>query len=228
MQRRIMLWCAMGVSCLWSGMAAAAGPSYAFAFNQANYPVAPGGKLDIPVYLWETVDSGTPVLDASGVGMFGAGVVLNFDNPSSTRAKVLTAAAIFPNTAFNDTADARKAVTNITATLSEVTDFSVFVHADNPAAGQGQYRMLIGTFEFTAGATLGEVTTIHTASNPLGSVNITGGIKALDSVIANATATITVIPEPSALMMLALALFAFGVGRSFAGVLRRRAREQLR
>jgi prepilin-type N-terminal cleavage/methylation domain-containing protein len=203
-----MVWCAIGVTCLWSGVAAAAGPLYAFAFAQANYLAAPGGTVDVPVYLKETVGSGTSRLDSNGVGMFGAGVVLSFDNPSSTRAKVLTTADISPNAAFNDTASGKKAVTVATATLSEVTDFSVFVHADNPTPGLGQYLMTIGTFEFTVGSTPGEVTTILTGQNPLGDVNITGDIEALDGVITNASMTITTVPEPSVLVLLATGLLS--------------------
>jgi hypothetical protein len=214
MQWRMMVWCAMGVTCLWSGIAAAAGPSYAFAFAQANYLAVPGGTVDVPVYLEETVGSGTSLLDSNGVGMFGAGVVLGFDSPLPTRAKVLTTAAIVPNAAFNDATDEKTAVTGTTATLSEVTDFSVFVHADNPAPGQGQYLMTIGTFEFTAGSTPGEVTTILTANNPLGDVNITGDLEALDSVIVNAIATITVVPEPSTLVLSGIAALTLPAFRS--------------
>ena len=192
---------------LWSGLANAADPSYSFAFGKTDYRVAPGTTVDIPVYLQETVGSGTSVLDANGVGMFGAGVALSFSSSSSSPASVLTTAGITANAAFTSTADKRTAVTGATATLSETTDFLSFVHADDATPGQSKYLMTIGTFQFTAGTTLGEVTKISTGSNPLGDVNITGGdLVALDGTIANVSATITVVPEPSVCMLMGTGL----------------------
>jgi hypothetical protein len=214
MQQRMAAWCVAIVIVLWSGIAGAAEPSYAFAFARASYQVVPGGSVTVPVYLKETVGSGTSVLDSNGVGMFGAGVVLSFDGPSPNWAKVMATAGILPNAAFNDTVSGRKGFTGTTAALSEVTDFSVFVHADDPTPGLAQYLMIIGTFEFTAGLTPGEVTTISTGGNPLGDVNITGGdFVALDGVIANASATITVIPEPSALVLIGVATLCLFAAR---------------
>ena len=190
----------------WSGPVNAADPSYSFAFGTTNYRVAPGKTVDIPVYLQETVGSETSVLDANGVGIFGAGVSLRFSSSSSSPATVLTTADILANAAFNSTADRRTAVTSTTATLSEATDFLSFVHADDATPGQSKYLMTIGTFQFTAGMAFGEVTTITTGSNPLGDVNITGNLAALDNAIANVSATITVVPEPSVFALISTGL----------------------
>jgi hypothetical protein len=209
MRQRMTAWCVAAMLVLWTGIADAADPSYAFAFAQANYLATPGGTVDVTVYLQETVGSGTSVLDANGVGMYGAGVSLSFSSSASTPAKVVTTAGIVGNAAFNDANFEMTAVTSTTATLSEVTDFLSFVHANNPTPGQTKYLMPIGTFTFTAGTTRGEVTTISTGSNPGGDVNVTGGdFVALDSTIANASATITVAaPEPSSIVILVTALF---------------------
>ena len=115
MQRRMIVWCAAMAVALWSGRANATDASYSFAFGTTNYRVAPGKKVDIPVYLQETVGSGTSALNANGVGMFGAGVALSFSSSSSSPASVLTTAGITANAAFNSTADRRTEVTSTTA-----------------------------------------------------------------------------------------------------------------
>jgi hypothetical protein len=193
---------------LCAGSMALASPSYQFTFDQSDYRVGPGEPVNVKVYLEETPGGDTSVLDANGMGMFGAGVALTNINPLPVNPSVVLAASgITPNAAFNDPTDGRRSVTaspTETAALSEVTDFSTFVHADDPTPGLTHYYMTIGTFQFTGGSTLG-VTHIQTGSNPLGDVNGTADLTALDGQIGNAVATITVVPEPGMFLLSVMA-----------------------
>lgn len=207
--------CTTSVMLLCVGSVARADPVYEFTFDQSNYTVAPGGTVYVTVYLQETPGTGTSVLDANGVGMFGAGVTVFDIAPLPPEpAQVLAAAGIALNPGFNDTSSARKGVANspsILAYLSEVTDATVFVHADDPTPGRAHYLMTVGTFQYTAGTTPG-ITFLQTGNNPLvvGDVNITALGNALDSFIVHTGATITTTPEPSALVLAGMAVLSLG------------------
>jgi hypothetical protein len=135
---------------------AMAAPSYQFAFDQSNYVAAPGDAVSIKVYLKETPGSGTPVLDADGLGMFGVGVALTAVPPLPVDPSfVQSIKDITPNGLFDDPLSLTRQLSSspaITATLSEaVSDVFSPVHADNPEPGLSSYFLTIGTFLFTAG-----------------------------------------------------------------------------
>jgi hypothetical protein len=213
----LVYWCA-ACAILPAGSAAVASPLYEFTFDQPNYTVAPGGSVYVTVFLEETPGADISVLDANGVGMYGAGVTLmNVAPLPDDPAKVLAAAGIELCNRFNDPDSARKGIADSPSTLaylSEVTDGTLFVHADDPTPGQPHYLMPVGRFLFTAGATPG-VTFLQTGINPLvaGAVNITASGEVLDSYINHTGARITTTPEPSAMVLVATALLGFAALR---------------
>jgi hypothetical protein len=188
MRQQLVALLAICVTVLWAAVATA-DPSYSFLFNSSSYIVAPGGKVNVGVYLEETVGSGTSVLAPSGVGMFSLGTMVRWDNPPEPAfpATVLTTSDITPNVAFG------YVVTNVyaaDATLNDVAFPNPAVHGIQ--VGSGVYDILIGTFAFTAGTTSDVVTNLSAiAYGGSNSVNVTGSGAALDSLIANTTATIT-------------------------------------
>jgi hypothetical protein len=209
MKPLVVLWCAACVMVFW-GKAAAAAPTYSFTFDQTDYPVAPGGKVDVTVYLQETVGSGSSVLDAGGAGMFCAGVLLTDVAPLPINpAVVLLASHIVKNGSFDDSPT--REVIATTAGLKEamISPFDS-VHADDPTPGRLHYSMTIGTFTFTAGTTPGEITHVEASrfSAGLGDYNITGLGEPLDSLIGPASCSITVLPEPSSLVLTGIAALA--------------------
>lgn len=203
MKRLAIIWCVLAA---YAGSAAIAAPSYRFAFDRANYDVAPGMTVNVTVSLEEIPGSETPVLDANGVGMFGVGIMLADVAPlPADPALVLLEMDIAPNSLFTeDITRSVSTVPPIAASLAEFTDFESFIHADDSTPGQASYFLTIGTFTFTAGLTPG-VTHIQMDRYPFGDVNITGQIMSLDDQIATATATITVVPEPPALTLVIVA-----------------------
>ena len=91
--------------------------------------------------------------------------------------------------------------------------------------GGGSFRILIGTFRFTAGLIGGETTTIRAADIPDFSDDwITGADGQLDDVISAGRATITVntsaVPEPSSAIAMVIGLLGAG-GFGLAGQRRR-------
>jgi hypothetical protein len=209
MKPRALLWCTACAMAFW-GKAAAAVPTYSFVFDQTNYSVVPGGKVDVTVYLQETVSSGPSVLDGGGVGMFCAGVLLTDVAPLPIDpAAVLLASDIAKSSSFDDSPT--REVTATTAGLKEamVSPFDS-THADDATPGRGHYSMTIGTFSFTAGSTPGEIMHVEASRFPagLGDYNITGVGVPLDTLIGPASCTITVLPEPSSLVLTGIAALA--------------------
>jgi hypothetical protein len=221
MYRHASLISAICAAFLWVGVATAE-PTYEFAFDSDNYLVAPGGTVDITVYLKETVNEGPSVLNSDGVGIFGAGARLNFDGTSPTRAKVLYDTNITPNPVFTNISDPGIVIKSVTDTTAQLIATMGLIsldvaHADDPTLGMAEYLMTIGTFKFTAGSVPGEVTSVYTSrvlneGDEEIDAMITGDIIALDSVVGQSGFTITTIPEPSTLLlsgMAAVAIFAF-------------------
>jgi hypothetical protein len=182
--------------------------SYSYAFDAANYLVAPSTKVHVNVYLKETVGIGeTAILGHAGAGLFGAGVKLQFDLPPqpANPAKVLTTLDITANSLFDDLSTTD--VSDVSASLAEnTTNIIDFVHGAQPDPSKDEYWLLIGTFAFMAGATPGEVTPIlATRYSDTASVVITGDGVELDNRIAGTHGAITVVPEPSALALASIA-----------------------
>ena len=165
------------------------------AFDNPHVAVNPGEVFDIRVFLVET--GGTTVLNNEGLE--GAGVTLSFNlSPMvSDPAQVLSSDA---NPGVDPLLGAvvNTPVTPATATTAGTAPLMWSVGL-GPTITTTDSQILIGTFEFQAGMTLGQVTQISVA--PLsGDQFVTGqGNVIPEASIAAATGTITVtaVPEPA-------------------------------
>jgi hypothetical protein len=206
--------------CAWSSVAPADSPdfnSYQYVFGQDAYTVMPGGTVDIPIYFQETVGlQDTSVLCPGGVGLVGAGVkVLFSDLPQPTQpARVLNVSDIVPNAAFDVPTPLLQFAS---AKLALGTLVGPSVHGDE--FSEGVYRVLLGTFRFTAGEMPGETTPIRATDFDTGlSMFVTGDIETLDaSPMPDARATISVVPEPGTLALLVVAVSVGLVWRNKRG-----------
>jgi hypothetical protein len=186
-----------------AGSSARADFLYSFAFEQSNYTVAPGGTVDVKVFLEETI-SGSSVSRLGTTGMLSAGVKLLFnDNPPTQPAALGSVTDIVFNPAFNSTLlDLRSLSPGAFGQLTEAVALgSPLVKGKG---GPTTFEVLIGTFHFTAGSVPDEVTHLR-ATVPSIAANVAGGT-VLDKLIHDSTATISVssVPEPASVTLLAL------------------------
>ena len=177
--------------------------SYRWVFDQPVYQINPGAAVDVSVYLEETIEAGeTPIFDSSrgdGLGSIGLAVYWN-DAPPSDPAKVLNDSDVSGNPAF-DYVDTAAALADH-AGLNELILFNDAVYGvENPT---DTFRVLAGTFTFTAGSVVGEETPIRATDLDPGQADTVDslGNVVLDSLIAEATARIDVVPEPGSLVLL--------------------------
>lgn len=186
-----------------------------YSFDQAGFTVNAGGTVDVDVYLEQT--GGDTILTDDG--LFGYGVRLLFNTPPipSDPAAVLAESDILANPAFDDAAFATVELISGESAGASGSVLDPF----SPLVGS---RILLGTFTFTGGNTVGEVTNL-TATDFSGLDETISGLGTpLDSMVQDgfATITVTAVPEPSSILI----LFAGGV----AAIMRRRrfaAREVL-
>ncbi len=201
---------------------ASAGETFSFVFDQSNYVAAPGGQVGVEVFLRQTGLAGggqTNVLGGPGaVGMVGTGVLLTYPTGSSD-AQVLSTSDITGNIAFDNAGfGPYTAVNGGSALLSQAVIFGSPVFGTPVSSLTDTFDLLLGTFTFTAGLQLGQVTPV-TASIPLvpdsnDNIANTSPIPTVLSSIVSGEATITVagssVPEPSSLIQCfsAIALLA--------------------
>jgi hypothetical protein len=196
-----------------------AAPVYKYVFGGDVYRVIPGGTVNVPVFLQETVATGdVSVLAPGGVGLFGAGVKVVFGDPPqpSDPARVCSASDILASSAF----DVVTPAVELTNAKLELFSF------DNPAVhGQeyslGVYRLELGIFRFTAGSVADQSTPIRaTDYDSLFDDVITSDGRPLDSSpISDGSAMIITVPEAGTLAMLAVAVATTAV----IGIARRRS-----
>jgi hypothetical protein len=172
-----------------------ADPIYSYVFGQRNYTIAPGGTVAVQVFLQEDDGAGGSAFLQS-VGLIGAGVRVNFDDPApSQRAQVASLSDIHPNPEFliDMTSNFVPLFTpGVSAGLTE----NVGLGDPVTASGSGPiYRILIGDFVFTAGSIPGEVThltAMRTGSDSGDNVGADFPATVLDDLIQDSSATITV------------------------------------
>lgn len=190
-----------------------AGLLYSYSTDRPAYNVNTGGTIGVQVFLNETGSPGDPfVLAPGGDGLFSTGVRLNY--PSSAVAKVLSGGNIQGNPSFDNFSGTIATDVNPAIATAGFTQFSFFSNVYGvPIAGG--YRVLLGTFTFTAGATPGSFAFAVTRFNA-GNNTLTGANIPLDSLTSGTSATIQVgevapIPEPPTIVSAApVALFGLG------------------
>ncbi len=165
----------------------------------------------------EEDDTGGGSAFLQNVGLIGAGVLVNFDNPSlSEPAGVLAAGDVVagPDFVADPTSGSLVSLTpGISVSLIENVGLGLPVAAEGPGP---VYRLLIGDFLFTAGTIAGEMTGLTAMRTSPGSSDNVGADfppTTLDSVIGNASATITVngvapVPEPGSVGLLLTGMIA--------------------
>jgi hypothetical protein len=210
---------AIVAACALGSSVADAGSTYQFTFDQASYQVDPGAQVLVNVYLQEQVSDGSASVLATE-GLIGAGVRVSFDQSSlpSDPARITGVGNILLNDgpgAFSGGFQSAEVAPGSYAQLMETVDsLSAPVHATN--LGVGLFRILIGTFRFTAGQIAGQTTWITAGDIPDSSDLITGGGVALDSLVTPGRASIEVrsavgaVPEPSGLIGLTIGILGTG------------------
>jgi hypothetical protein len=196
---------------------------FQFFFDRANYAAAPEGTATVTVFLRETFDPRTDesLLAPGTDGLLSAGVVVQVGGPLPAHpAFVRTTAAILGNTGFDLAVVARMPSPEYpdSASLLELSTKPVFGEVASRSPGCESVLLPLGTFTFTTGTALGEVTCLTAlvaAEHPYtpGESNVTGSGVVLDPWIQPAGATVTVsakalAPRPVSASSVAAALAA--------------------
>ena len=228
--RRLFSFLSLLVTFAWCSNASA-DYDYQFVFDATNYTASPGQVIPVKVYLQETVDGGSsPWFTTAGQGLFSGGVRIYFDLPPipSDRAEVVSSANIIKNPLFTDPSALTPVAGGSSAGLSAAVNDPFTQLIQGTVVNASTSRILLGTFNFTAGLIPYEVTNLEASDFDLGSPitqNVvfdsnTFNSVDLDTLILPGFATITVIPEPSS-----LALWGLG-GVALTGWQFRRSRRQ--
>jgi hypothetical protein len=212
--RRLLFTLSLLVTIFWGSLASAA-YEYRYVFGSTNYFALPGQIVPVEVYLQETVSGGsTPWFTTPGLGLFSGGVRVTFDGAPlpSDRAEVLSTANITKNPLFTDPSATLSVVTGSSAGLIAAVNDPFTQLISGTVVNPSTSRILLGTFNFTAGLIPNEVTNLLASDYDLvmpTNQNVvfnsqTFASADLDALIIPANATITVIPEPSSLALLGL------------------------
>lgn len=194
-------------------------PVYYYQFDQSSYSVAPGGTVDVTVYLVENTGGGTSLL--GGEGLLTGGVRLSYAGTNTDdRATLTSKDAISANPAFNESLDnpvkyltsdfvaqgsgAGNPIAGLSAMRADGMEEGVL----GEQIGADLYRVALGTFRFTGGAVENDITTLQASDLFDGETYnvtfITGQMLELSPYgIGTATTTITVVPEPPGIVALA-------------------------
>ncbi|MEM1165513.1 MAG: hypothetical protein AAGI30_04405 [Planctomycetota bacterium] len=183
-----------------------------FEFDQANYEVLPGQTVDVRVLLSQVGPIDADPADLTVDGLFSGGVRVFFNiTPPSDPAVVASLDDITPNRAFDDTLLGEELF------LDPGQSAALIDSIDDIFAPLTGTNILLGTFRFTAGDVVGEVTNLR-ADDVVGGTfteNVSGGadFAALDDFIAPGFATITVVPAPGACVLACLGGLTLGARR---------------
>jgi hypothetical protein len=196
---------------------------FMFQFDQSSYEVTAGEAFDVQLYFVET---GTSILNTLGLVSAATKLTYNEAPFASDPAQIGSLADVVYNPAFNFTAGLEL----IQATGSSAGTVSLPLGTFTPVMPEAATpdRILLGTFTFTAGSVVGEVTSLSASilANSTQTNFVTGGTnpQVLDSLISGGEARIlvvpsggVVIPEPTSVVMAGL-----GLSVALGSVIRRR------
>jgi hypothetical protein len=170
-----------------------AAADFMLTFDQPTYSVVPGGIVDVAVFLNQTA-GGTQI--GPDNLLVSAGIRLTFDlAPVPGDPAVITSdSAVASNPAFP--------LDSVNVEPNQYADLALLTFDGVNVDSQG--RIYLGTFTFTAGSVIGEVTQIGVAEIPVGdNFSTTGGDIFHPSA---ATATITAVAEPASACLAILGL----------------------
>ncbi|MCA9064757.1 MAG: hypothetical protein KDA96_16915 [Planctomycetaceae bacterium] len=199
-------------ACLFLSSSTVAQADLIYEFGQSEYHVAPNSTIDVDLFLTQT--GITDVLTTEGLDSIGGRVYFNDPPVPTDPAVVLATIDIITSTAFDDDLFENKdLVAGVSAGVEDSIDFNA-----GTGAVKGS-RILVGTFRFTAGSVLGEVTNLRGTDFDLtpgrDSIVSFDTLTGLDSLLgpdARATITVSAVPEPSGFPLL-FSVLAFACQR---------------
>ena len=176
---------------------------YIFTFDRTNYEVAPGETVDVEVSLTQI----TPVpsdISLDGITDVGVRVFFN-DSPPLDPARVFSIDDIIINPLFDNNdalvGNQKDLDSGVSAGFLGAIDFG------SPALTGDS--IVLGSFRFTAGNSVGEVTNLLVTDFSSADETFANDptISVLDSFISSSTATITVsaVPEPGSITLIVMA-----------------------
>jgi hypothetical protein len=202
-----------------SGGTAVAGITYSFVSDQDAYIVAPGGTVNVQVFLQETVDGTDTSLLVSENGLSSAQVTLQRISPEPIEPALIT--AYTPDFDPPTHAVIENVFTSSELDVSQIADIGAPSGPMGLDLGGGVRRVPLLTAAVQAGTIRTEVTTFRLSDFPPIPETVTwNNMLPLDDLISPFEFTVTAIPEPSTIFMV-LTLAGVSLGLS---VLRRRTR----
>ncbi len=208
---------------------------YSFTLDAAGYEITPGVPVSVPVYFEETVTEADTSRLNSQNGLALVGVLLQ-KTTSDTAVRIT---GITPNSLFdgpvNTTPDPVPPFSVDTASLYETmldpiltpqggTPTTHGIMPTETAPGSGTWRVLIGTFEFSAIGNAGDSSTFQ--ATMIGSLsdaatwdayygpNFTYETLGNNGLMYSSEVTLTIVPEPAAIWGLGAALVVLGMRRN--------------
>lgn len=233
MGRRILWMAALagGLGCLASSAQAAL--SYSYVFDQATYAVAQGGTVSVPVYFRESASNPNVPKLAAQNGLAAASVLLQRTLGAGIQITGITPNALFDGTVNPDpgtppfSVDAASLyATTLDPLLASDPLPTHGIPATETPAGSDIWRVLLGSFSFTAIGNPGDSATFQAtmlnSTSDVATWDSLYGASATFEVLANGDGLIsspsvsfTIVPEPGSLTLLALASLALA-GRNSA------------
>jgi hypothetical protein len=187
---------------------------------QSSYDVVHGGKLSLPVYLYETFDPGTETAvldDEEGLFSFGLKIMRTSSGPTAP-AGIMSVLDIAHSPAFNEPDSGISPLKSVSlsgglfdsASLVASRDMLEIDGVTAEAPATNMRRILLGTFTITGGSVVGEQTDFRILDNdPALDDTVTWALPGLDmdgDIQTYDFRVTTIVPEPATLSLLGLAL----------------------
>jgi hypothetical protein len=225
---------ALAVGLGWLAGSAQGAPSYSYVFDQASYTIGQGQTVSVPVYFQESTGSEDVPSMATQNGLAAASVLLQLTSGSGAQITAITPNVLFDGTVNPEPDPSTSSFSVNTASFYATTLDPLLVPDGDPIpthgilptetpAGSDIWRVLLGSFSFTAVGNPGDSATYDASMlNPTASDFSTwdavfgdnptyATLANDDGLITSAGVSFTITPEPGSLGLLALAgLFLAG------------------